>query len=143
MARSITPADVLGGEAAVGRPIGGWSELMRAAQHGLPIKTIQFVIASERLSPAEIDRVVLRRKTLAHRKIAGPLTPHESGRLVRVARIIAMSETTFGSKAKAGDWLRRPTSALDGEAPLNLLDTGDGARQVEDLLKRIDHGLTA
>ena len=30
---------------------------------------------------------------------------------------------------------------LEGEAPLEMLDTTEGAREVEDLLHRIDHGL--
>ncbi|HKN31115.1 MAG TPA: MbcA/ParS/Xre antitoxin family protein [Roseiarcus sp.] len=39
--------------------------------------------------------------------------------------------------------MRRPTTALDGDAPLSLLDTSEGSRQVERLLFRIDHGLAA
>jgi uncharacterized protein (DUF2384 family) len=39
------------------------------------------------------------------------------------------------------DTLRRPTKVLEGEAPLEMLDTTEGAREVEDLLHRIDHGL--
>ncbi|MBV8315034.1 MAG: DUF2384 domain-containing protein, partial [Planctomycetaceae bacterium] len=37
--------------------------------------------------------------------------------------------------------MRRPTTALDGDKPIDLLDTSDGSRQVERLLTRIDHGL--
>ena len=90
---------------------------------------------------AEVDRIVLPRKTLSHRRKIGRLTPEQSDRLVRVVRVLAAAEETFGSQDKASRWLRRPTKVLEGEAPLELLDTTEGAREVEDLLHRIDHGL--
>lgn len=56
-------------------------------------------------------------------------------------RVQRMAEATFGSQRKATDWLSRPTRALDGKTPMELLDTKSGLQQVEDLLTRIDHGL--
>jgi putative toxin-antitoxin system antitoxin component (TIGR02293 family) len=56
-------------------------------------------------------------------------------------RVQRMAEATFGSPDDAMDWLSRPTRALDGKTPMELLDTEAGLRQVEDLLTRIDHGL--
>lgn len=73
----------------------------------------------------------------------GTLTPEQSDRLVRVARVLAAAEETFGSREKAGAWLCRPTVALGGERPLHLLDTDEGARRVETLLGRIAHGIAA
>ena len=70
-----------------------------------------------------------------------PSYAEQSDRLVRVVRVLAAAEETFGSQDKASRWLRRPTKVLEGEAPLELLDTTEGAREVEDLLHRIDHGL--
>ena len=90
-----------------------------------------------------MDRIVLPRKTLANRRKLDTLTPEQSDRLLRVARVIAAAEETFGSREKAGTWLRRPTSALTGESPLDLLDTDEGAREVETLLGRIAHGIAA
>ena len=82
-------------------------------------------------------------RTIAHRRAIGALTPDQSDRLMRVVRVIAAAENTFGSFDKAHRWLRRPTTALEGDAPLELLDTSEGSRQVERLLGRIDHGLAA
>ena len=44
---------------------------------------------------------------------------------------------------KASTWLRRPNRALNNERPLRLLDTDVGARQVEDILGRIAHGVVS
>jgi hypothetical protein len=54
-----------------------------------------------------------------------------SDRLVRVAGVIASAEETFGSREKARAWLRCPTAALANESPRDLLDTDEGAREVE------------
>ena len=40
-------------------------------------------------------------------------------------------------------WLRKPKKALSGETPLAYLATEEGARVVEEMLHRIDHGLLA
>lgn len=116
---------------------------IEATRRGLPVAALDALIETGRLTLAEIDRIVLPRKTLSHRRVLGTLTPDQSDRLIRVARIIAAAEATFGSAEKAGRWLRRPTTALDGDKPIDLLDTSEGCRQVERLLTRIDHGLAA
>jgi len=116
-------------------------DVIQAMRDGLPVSGIESLIGSGRLTLAEVDRIVLPRKTLSHRRKIGRLTPEQSDRLVRVVRIIAAAEETFGSTEKASLWLRRPTRALEGDAPLSLLDTTEGSREVESLLHRIDHGL--
>ena len=118
-------------------------EAVEATRRGLAVGSVDELLQSGRATPAEIDRIVIPRKTLSHRRKIGVLTPDQSDRLIRLARVIAAAEETFGSQDKAARWLRRPTSALDGDAPISLLDTGEGSRQVEDLLARIDHGLAA
>jgi putative toxin-antitoxin system antitoxin component (TIGR02293 family) len=141
-----TPAstlDVVGGAAVIGGDVGPGMDLVRLVRRGLPIGAVQFLLDSGRLTPAELDRVVLPRKTLANRRKLGTLTAEQSDRLVRVARVLAAAEATFGSQEKAGVWLRRPTTALAGERPLHLLDTDEGAREVETLLGRISHGIAA
>ncbi|WP_294532190.1 antitoxin Xre/MbcA/ParS toxin-binding domain-containing protein [uncultured Rhodoblastus sp.] len=117
--------------------------LLRIIREGFPAATVAFIVDSGRLSPVEVDRVVLPRKTLANRRKVGTLTAEQSDRLLRVARIIAAADEVFGHAEKADAWLRRATSALSGEKPLDLLDTEEGAREVETLLTRIGHGIAA
>lgn len=135
--------EIVGGPAIVGVDVRSGLDLARAVRRGLSVQAAEHVLASGRLSAAEMDRVVLPRKTLANRRKAGTLTSEQSDRLIRAARILAWADDTFGDPEKARRWLRRATSALGGERPLDLLDTEEGAREVETLLGRIDHGLAA
>src|SRR6185312_1294861 len=142
MNHHVSAIDIVGGANVIGTAARGL-DLVTLVRRGLPADAVQFVLDTGRLTPAELDQVVLPRKTLANRRKLGTLTPEQSDRLVRVARVIAAAEDTFGSREKAGKWLRRPTSTLAGESPLDLLDTDEGAREVETLLGRIAHGIAA
>ncbi len=139
----VSALDVVGGAAAIGAEAAGHDDVVRLVRQGLPIATARFVLESGQLTLAELDRIVLPRKTLANRKKHGRLTPEQSDRLMRVATILALAEETFGSTDKARVWLRRPTTALGGEAPLELLDTDAGIRAVESLLGHISYGIAA
>jgi putative toxin-antitoxin system antitoxin component (TIGR02293 family) len=72
------------------------------------------------------------------RKEAKDLTPLESDRLSRLLHIGIRSLRAFASDASARSWLKTPHGLLDGETPLQRLDTEPGLREVEDLLTTID-----
>jgi putative toxin-antitoxin system antitoxin component (TIGR02293 family) len=101
------------------------------------------VLEEDTLSGVELDRLALPRKTLAHRRGLGRLSAEQSDRLVRILRVVSDAEAVFGRREKAHRWFRRPTSALAGQVPLDLLDTDVGARRVETLLGRIAHRIAA
>ena len=122
---------------------GDWRGVVEATRRGFPVQTVDDLVQTGRLTAAEVDQTIIPRKTLSHRRKIGTLTAEQSDRLARVMRVIAAAEETFGAEAKAARWLRRPTDALGGEAPIGLLDTSEGSREVERLLSRIDHGLAA
>ena len=61
----------------------------------------------------------------------------------RFFRVQQKARQTFGSEERAMQWLKRSTRPLNDHAPVALLDTDEGARLVEDLLTRIDHGIAA
>ncbi len=65
----------------------------------------------------------------------------DSNRLARLSRVATLAERTFGSTERAAGWLDRPNRALGGAAPVDLLDTDLGAREVEAVLGRIEYGV--
>lgn len=62
----------------------------------------------------------------------------ESDRLLSIA---ARAAEVLGSEEKASRWLHSPNRALDGRRPLDIVDTDLGAREVEAVLGRIEHGV--
>jgi len=71
------------------------------------------------------------------------VAPIDSDRALRLARIASLALGTFGRAGLADSWLRRPSHALGGSAPLDLLATETGTRVVEDELARISDGVYA
>lgn len=83
----------------------------------------------------------MSRATLHRRKKTGHLDRVESDRLVRYARILSSANGLFRDNEAAARWLSRPAMAFNYEAPLDYADTEIGAREVEALLSRIEHGI--
>jgi putative toxin-antitoxin system antitoxin component (TIGR02293 family) len=95
-------------------------------------------------SADEVFALVVPKRTLARRKAANePLTVEETDKALRLERIAAQAERVFGAPEKAHRWLRKPKHALQGETPVAYLATEAGARVVEEMLGRIEHGMFA
>jgi putative toxin-antitoxin system antitoxin component (TIGR02293 family) len=72
---------------------------------------------------------------------ASSMSPEESDLLARLARIHDFAVEVLGNHDKARKWLRTPNRALKDHVPLELLRTDYGARIVESILGRIEHGI--
>jgi putative toxin-antitoxin system antitoxin component (TIGR02293 family) len=82
-------------------------------------------------------------RTLARRRREGRLSPEESDRLYRLARLFERATQVFDSEDDARTWFRRPQWALGDSTPFQYAMTEPGAREVENLLDRIDYGVLA
>jgi putative toxin-antitoxin system antitoxin component (TIGR02293 family) len=71
------------------------------------------------------------------------LPPDASGRLWKLAEIMARAATLFGSRDAGERWLDAPAMALENHRPIELLATPVGVRLVEDLLTRLEYGVHA
>lgn len=56
-------------------------------------------------------------------------------------RIFDRAVEVFGDKSEAKFWLKEPKSALEGKAPIQVINTEPGVAQVELMLNRIDRGI--
>ena len=109
---------------------------------GLPFPALEALAERLGASRDDIASVLgVPARTLARRRAAGRFTASESDRLVRLGRIAALAEQVLGDPDKAVRWLRRPNRALGQRVPLRELDTDLGAREVEAILVRIEHGV--
>jgi putative toxin-antitoxin system antitoxin component (TIGR02293 family) len=115
------------------------AESVAAIEQGLPISVLSELRAL--LREDEIERLVIPRRTLAHRRLRGePLSAEESDRALRVARMAELATATLGTEEKAMAWLRHEHRLLGGRKPLDLSRTETGARLVENMLARIAWG---
>jgi putative toxin-antitoxin system antitoxin component (TIGR02293 family) len=117
-------------------------ELRLAVRHGLPFTSLEALAAQLELPLQRLATLLgVPPRTGARRKQAQQLTPQESDRLYRIARLLAQAVEVLGSLAQARAWLKSPNRALGGEVPLDLLDTEIGARQVDEVLIRLNFGM--
>ena len=117
-------------------------EVRDAVRNGLPYSSLEALQTALELSLKELSAILgIPERTIARRKDEQHLTAAESDRLYRVARTLAHAASVLGTTEKARLWLKRPNRALGEEAPLTLLDTDLGARQVEETLFRIVYGI--
>ena len=101
-------------------------------------------LARHGYSDNEIWALVVPKRTLA-RRVADdePLTVEETDKALRLERIATLADRVFGNPAKAHRWLRKPKQLLGGRTPVEFLASESGARQVEEMLYRIEHGMFA
>jgi putative toxin-antitoxin system antitoxin component (TIGR02293 family) len=118
------------------------TDLIQRIQKGLrfsELKTLQDTLdlPFEKLAA----KLCISRSTLQRRKTAGRLSPDESDKVVRFSRLLRHATTVFGDVERARAWLKHPQFGLGGAVPLDYASTETGAREVENLLGRIDYGV--
>lgn len=87
------------------------------------------------------DVVGISPSTLSRRRKRGRFDKDESERILRIARIALRAVEVLDGPENARKWLTEPARALGGEEPLEFADTEPGAREVERLLIRLEHGV--
>lgn len=88
------------------------------------------------------ETIGIPERTLARRRAAGRLAPEESERLLRLSSIFEKAVELFeGDVISAVHWLASPKRALENQTPLQYARTEVGARQVENLIGRLEHGV--
>lgn len=59
------------------------------------------------------------------------------------AETLAKATDIFGGKEEAERWMSKPAMGLDGQRPIELLQTVQGAELVNDFLTRLEYGVYA
>jgi len=123
---------------------GGYStaRLVEAIEEGLPVEELEVLRAGLDLPMDKLaSRLGISKATLHRRKRAGRLEPDESDRVLRFARLTGKAVEALETKENARQWLTSPQAGLGGAVPLDYAGTEIGAREVEDLLGRIEYGV--
>jgi putative toxin-antitoxin system antitoxin component (TIGR02293 family) len=123
-------------------------ELAQIVRRGLPLRT-QAIFLSHGMTKEEFHRIVIPLRTFRHRQerlnkgLDELLSPDESDKAVRAARVMALAERVFANRDKALAWMRKAKKRFEGETPMQMLETEAGARLVEQMLIQLDEGMFA
>jgi putative toxin-antitoxin system antitoxin component (TIGR02293 family) len=121
----------------------GPEKLIQAVGAGLPVQEFNDLqagldVSAEKLAPM----LGMSKATLHRQKAAGArLGSDVSDRIVRFASLLGSAIRALGDENEARQWLHSPQFGLGGAVPLDYAKTEIGAREVENLLGRIEYGV--
>ncbi len=101
------------------------------------------------LTPAEVARHVISPRTWKHRTLQrrkgdrDTFSAEESGRILRVTRMVLRATELFGDRDLGLTWLRAPKSRFAGQTPLEMAETEHGAALVEEWILGAEEGFAA
>ena len=119
-------------------------EAVSRVRAGLPVAELDTLRELLGLTVEDLaGRIGISIATLSRRRHSGQrLDAGHSDRVLRLARLFRLAtELHDGDAEAARAWLRMPARALDGATPLDHADTEAGAREVENLIGRLEHGV--
>jgi putative toxin-antitoxin system antitoxin component (TIGR02293 family) len=136
-------ADVMGGTAVLGEAIHSAHDLEAAVGTGLPKQALRLTLGRACATAKEATTMLYRVVPEATYKRRARLTPAQSERTERLARVIAAAEYVWSDRADAQAWLAKAHPELENRSPLEASLSELGARRVEELLGRLFYGIPA
>ena len=130
-------------ETLLGLHCANLAEAVRKVEAGLPYRALRRLQQHLAISLAQLAALIhMSERTLARRRKTRRLSQEESDRLLRAARIFGRARDLFeGDLEAARRWAATPSPALGGATPLEFAGTEIGAREVENLIGRLEHGV--
>lgn len=143
--RKTAPLKTFQAGSSIGEPYDSQFEAAKLITSGLPMSAI---IHFQKTSGITLDRIKqvihISEGSFSRRKQSGRLSAEESERLLRLSRIYEQAIVLYERDAAGAlEWLETRIPALGDQRPLDLLETEPGAREVEDLIGRIAHGIVS
>jgi putative toxin-antitoxin system antitoxin component (TIGR02293 family) len=126
-----------------GGDIASFTQIEKAVEHGLPREALRHLAETlaggDKALAAQLQWGVVPKTTLDRR--ATQLSPQESERTERVARLFVHAIRALGTTAEAREFMTAPHPELDDRSPIEAARTDLGTRRVERLLTALEYGL--
>ena len=134
------------GSRPLGRSIGlaaaSHDAVVQTLRQGLAVESFAHLQKAMALTAQELASTAhIAVRTLGRRKREGRFRPDESERLWRLGALFDWAVEVLEGTDLARQWFTTPKRALGGQTPLAYADTEPGAREVENLLGRLEHGV--
>ncbi len=112
-------------------------------KNGIPFAAADFLKKNLKLTDTEFAKALgISTRTLnRQRKSRDRLSLVAGDRLFRLARIFSFAVNVLEDENIAADWIHNPQTGLGKRVPLDMIRTYPRAKEVEDLLGRIEYGV--
>ena len=120
------------------------TDMIQMIRRGFPSGKVIRLAAEYEIPEALLQKTLnISPSTFQRRKRGGRFTADESDRFFRLVGLYGMAADVLGSQHDASEWMSAPNRSLGGLSPAEFTVMETGAREVEDLLGRIAHGVAA
>jgi putative toxin-antitoxin system antitoxin component (TIGR02293 family) len=117
--------------------------MVQRVEEGLPVMDVVKFSKQAGFTNDELAKLInIPARTYA-RRVAGKarLTTAEGERAARLMRLFDIAKALFGTDENTRGWFNAKIPALGWKTPLEYAQTEPGAREVENVIGRIEHGI--
>jgi len=137
--------DLLGGRKYWRHELTSKSSIHAAIVKGVPYGALVFFVDQvEEIDEEDVEKVLgISARTMRRQRETPdkPMPPDLASKAWLFAETLAKATEIFGSREEAERWMSRPAMGLDGQRPIDLLRTVQGAELVGDFLGRLEYGV--
>lgn len=118
-------------------PVFGYARI----KAGLSGEDVASLVRDGRLRRSDVEMVIPARTLNRRIKEGQSLRLDEADAVARLIRVRGHADAVFDDPALSERWLSSPNPELGDETPIEMARTDVGAREVEAVLLRIEHGV--
>ena len=116
-------------------------EIIDFIREGLPKQAILSVLQNTSISRTQLSWILhISARQLNRYADEDRLSPEQSNFLYELSRLYIRATDILGDRTTADNWLHRANIALNDKPPIEMLDTVEGFRLVDDVLSQIEYG---
>lgn len=117
--------------------------MVQRVEEGLPVMDVVRFSKQAGFTNDELAKLINVPARTYARRVAGKtrLTIAEGERAARLMRLFDIAKALFGTDENTRGWFNARIPALGWKTPLEYAQTEPGAREVENVIGRIEHGI--
>lgn len=117
-------------------------DLLNLARKGVSKKALLSLAKRISLTIQEVAGIMhISERTLQRYTPSTLIKTEHAEKAIELARLYQRGTEVFGTMDNFNDWMKTPNYTLNGETPLNLLDTSIGFELILQTLGRIEYGV--
>jgi len=117
------------------------ADVISYIRNGIPKQAVNAVLEKTGVSRLQLSNILhISTRQLGRYEEQDKLSVEQSNFLYEFTRLYIRGLNVLGDKQTVDQWLSRPNLALGEKSPLELLDTIEGFRLVDNVLAQIEYG---